>query len=224
MNTQGSRKKGDYYPLFLNLKGKNCLVVGGGGVALRKVNNLLDYGASVTVISPTFCAGLKQLAEAQIIHVSLREFAASAIPDSFLVIAATNNPKINRRVAAEARKHRVLVNVVDDARLSDFIFPALLSRGDLTIAISSGGKSPALSRKVRDHLEQYLEKEYSTLIEIVAEVRVEFQKRHLALKKETWQNALDIETLINLIRGGQKEKARSFLMDNLVQPAGNKRK
>lgn len=214
----------NYYPLFLNLKDKNCLVVGGGGVALRKVNNLLDYGASVKVISPTFCPGLKQLAETQKIRAILKQFEGSEIDDSFLVIAATDNPKINRQVAAEARKLKTLVNVVDDARLSDFIFPALLSRGDLTIAVSSGGKSPALSRKVRDHLEQYLEKEYSALIEIVAEARAEVQKRGIAIKKEVWQNALDLDTLINLIRGGQKEKARSLLINNLVRYAGNKGK
>jgi siroheme synthase-like protein len=218
MDMEGRRNKGDYYPLFLNLKGKNCLVVGGGRVALRKVTNLIDHGASVTVISPFICSSLQKLAETEKVKIVAKQFTASDIADFFMVIAATSDNKTNRQVAAESQRRRVLVNVVDDASLSDFIFPALLSRHDLTIAVSTGGKSPALSRKLRDHLEQHLEKEYSTLIEIAAEVRAEVRKKRIAVKKDAWQYALDIEALISLLQDGQKEQAKSFLMDRLVQP------
>jgi precorrin-2 dehydrogenase / sirohydrochlorin ferrochelatase len=223
MDLEERRNRGNYYPLFLNLKGKKCLVVGGGSIALRKATNLLEHGASVTVISPVACSGLKKLAETGRIYLMLKQFASGDISDSFLVIAATNQRRINLQIASESQSQRALVNVVDDAGLSDFIFPALLSRSDLTIAISTGGKSPALSRKLRDYLEQHLEKEYSTLIEIVAEIREEIKERKIHLSKEIWQDALDIETLISLLRNGQKEQAKSFLMMNLAVPAKDRK-
>src|SRR4030042_230398 len=145
-----------YYPIFLDLKGKRCIVVGGGSVAERKVEMLLEHETSVTVISPELSPKLQHLADQGAIKTITRNYQKGDLKGAFLVIAATDDPSVNAAVAGQARKQRALVNVVDDPRASDFIVPSMVRRGDITIAISTAGKSPALARKLRSLLEATL--------------------------------------------------------------------
>jgi len=204
-----------YYPVFLNVKGKKCIVVGGGEVALRKTEVLLEHGAKVEVVSPELCPELAELGQSGEINTVSREYKAGDLKNAFVAIAATDNGEINRRVVAEARKMAVLVNVVDDAENSDFIAPSYLRRGDVAIAISTSGKSPALARKIRSRLEEELGDEYALLADLIGEVRVEVRKQKVKIGSQSWQAALDIDRLLELLRKGEKEKARATLLSNL---------
>ncbi len=204
-----------YYPIFLNISGKRCVVVGGGQVALRKVRALLEHGASVEVISPDSCPELGQLAESGEIRVLNRECQAGDLKDAFIAIAATDNSDVNLQVVKEARSKAVLVNVVDDAENSDFIVPSYIRRGDVVIAISTAGRSPALARKIRTRLENDFGEEYASLALLVDEVRTEVKRQGIKVDGDTWQEALDLDLLTDLLRRGDNEKARAILLSNL---------
>jgi precorrin-2 dehydrogenase/sirohydrochlorin ferrochelatase len=142
-----------YYAAFLDLRGRRALVVGGGGVAERKVTGLLDAGARVRVVSPEVTPALAALADAGIVERRARAFRGHDVRGCMIVVAATGVPEVDDAAAAAARRARALVNVVDRADACDFILPSVLRRGDLQIAVSTGGQSPALAREIRRHLE-----------------------------------------------------------------------
>ena len=212
-------KKGNlmpsYYPVFLNINDKKCVVVGGGQVALRKTMALLEHRASVEVISPDICPELARLAKGGKIRVQRRGYQAGDLRDAIISIAATDDSEINRQVVDEARKGAVLINVVDDADNSDFILPSYLRRGDITIAISTAGRSPALARKIRTRLEKEFGDEYASLALLLDEVRAEVKRRGVKLNGDIWQEAIDPDMLISLLQSDDREKARTILLDNL---------
>ncbi|MEE9366117.1 MAG: bifunctional precorrin-2 dehydrogenase/sirohydrochlorin ferrochelatase [Dehalococcoidales bacterium] len=204
-----------YYPVFLNIGGRKCVVVGGGQVALRKVKALLEHGADVKIISPDLCPELVQLAGSGEIHSLNREYHTGDLAGAFVAIAATDNIDINRQVVAEARSKAVLINVVDDAENSDFIVPSYLRRGQVTIAVSTAGKSPALARKIRSRLEKELGDEYALLALLINEVRSEVKREGITIDGDGWQEALDLDQLLGLLRRGEREKAKATLLSNL---------
>lgn len=204
-----------YYPVFLNLSGKRCVVIGGGQVALRKVRALLEHRASVDVISPELCSELGQLAEREEVRVFNREYRTGDLKGALIAIAATDYSETNLKVAEEAQRNAVLVNVVDDAANSDFITPAYVRRGDVAIAISTSGRSPALARKIRTRLEKYFSNEYASLALLLDEVRAEVKRQGIKVDGNAWQEALDLDLLTDLLRRGDSEKARTILLSNL---------
>jgi len=204
-----------YYPIFLNIRGKRCVVVGGGPVALRKVNILLEHEANVEVISPELCPELSQLAKSRAIQVLQKNYNGGDLQGAFIAIAATDDGEINNKVAEEARAKGVLVNVVDDSEHSDFIVPSQFRRGDITIAVSTAGKSPALARKIRTRLEKDFGTEYASLALLVDEVRSELKRQGIKINGYSWQEAIDLDVLIELLRTGQDEKAKATLLANL---------
>ena len=210
------KNKGNiFYPIFLNIKGRKCIVVGGGKVALRKARVLLGHSAEVEIISPELCPELAELGQSGEINTISREYRDGDLKEAFVTIAATDDGEINRRVVAEARMRAVLVNVVDDAENSDFIVPSYIRRGDFAIAISTGGRSPALARKIRSKLEKELGNEYALLADLIGEVREEVRQQKVKIDSQSWQAALDIDRLLELLRKGEKERARAMLMSNL---------
>lgn len=143
-----------YYPVALNLKSKKALVVGGGKVAERKVNALLEAGSNAAVISPDLTPGLKQLFMSGKITWRKKNFHVSDSIPADIIIAATSNMRINRKVRQWAGKHKILVNVVDNACLSDFISPAVLRGKKAIIAVYTDGKDPVLSRDLKNFLKE----------------------------------------------------------------------
>ena len=204
-----------YYPVFLNISGRKCVVVGGGQVALRKVKVLLEHGADVKVISPDLCPELVQLAGSGEIRVLAKEYQPGDLEKAFVAIAATDDGEINQRVVTEARKGAVLVNVVDDAGNSDFIVPSYLRRGEVTVAVSTSGRSPALARKIRSRLEKELGDEYALLALLINDVRAEVKREGIKIDGDGWQKALDLDKLLGLLRRGEREKARATLLSSL---------
>lgn len=158
-----------YYPAFLNLKDKPCIVIGGGEVAERKIKALLDAEASVTVISPELTPSLKELSKkGRIKHIS-RPYKRGDLEGAFLVIAATSDMEVNRDVYEEASDRPV--NVVDVPELCTFIVPSVIRKGDLTIAISTSGTSPALARAIREQLEETIPEEIAEVLDLLRSLR-----------------------------------------------------
>jgi siroheme synthase-like protein len=203
------------YPIFLNINNRKCVVVGGGQVALRKVKALLEHSADIEVVSSGLCPELVEIAGSGEIHTITREYRVGDLKNAFVAIAATDNAVINQQVVAEARSRAVLVNVVDDAKNSDFVAPSYMRRGDVAIAISTGGKSPALARKIRSRLEKELGDEYAVLANLIGEVRSEARQRKIKIDSNDWQEALDLDQLLGLLRQGEKERAKATLLSNL---------
>lgn len=210
-----SGQRPSYYPIFLNIQRKKCVVIGGGKVAFRKVKTLLEHGANIEVISPVLCPELNELAEAKTISVFRQNYEPRVLKGAVITIAATNKKDINQKVADEARKQGVLVNVVDNLELSDFIVPSYFHRGDLTIAVSTAGLSPALARKIRSKLEQNFSEEYASLTGLIEEVRTELKQRGIIVNGNTWQEALDLDLLLKLLEAGLREQAKVTLLDKL---------
>ena len=204
-----------YYPAFLNIRSKRCVVVGGGKIALRKIKTLLECGADITVISPSLDPELTELVEAKgIDHIS-REYEPEDTKDVFMTIAATDMREINVKVAADARKRGILINIADNSELSNFIIPSYFRRGGLTMAISTSGMSPALARKIRSKLEKNFGEEYGLLLSLIKEVRSELKQRGRVVSANAWQEALDLDLLIGLLREGQKEEVKAILLKKL---------
>lgn len=203
-----------FYPVFLELGGRRCLVVGGGLVAERKVEGLLAAGAVVTVVSPTLTPRLHALVVARNIGHEPRAYRPGDLAGFDLGFAATDDGAVNGTLAREGRRRGVWVNAADDAANSDFILPSTVRRGPLTVAVGTEGTSPALARAVREELERYLGPEYAELAALVSDVRRELRARRRAPDAETWHRALDAE-LRALVLAGRREQARERLLDRL---------
>lgn len=154
----------DYFPAFLDLRGRRCLVAGGGEIGERKVRALLECDAHVMVVSPTLTPGLAALTASGRVEHRARPFRRSDLRGCALAVAATGDPRVDEAVAAMARRTRVLVNVVDRPAHCDFILPSVLRRGELQIAVSTGGRSPALAREIRRRLEGLFGPEYAEIV------------------------------------------------------------
>ena len=160
------------YPICLiDLEQQRCVVIGGGKVAARKIAGLVDAGARVQVISPEIDPEIVEIAAAGQALINQRAYSPGDLQGAFLAIAATDDPAINHAVWEEARSSGTLINVVDDPQHSNFIVPALVRRGELTIAITTGGGSPALARRLREQFEELIGPEYGELAAILSELR-----------------------------------------------------
>lgn len=160
-----------YYPISLRLDGCRCVAIGGGAVAERKVAGLLAAGGCVTVVAPEVSAGLAALVRAGSITHHPREFQPGDLRGAVLAVAATDDVGVQRAVAAEAEAERILLNVVDTPELCTFIIPAVAQRGLLTVAVSTGGASPALARRMREEIEERLGPEHAVFTQILERLR-----------------------------------------------------
>lgn len=167
----------DYFPAFLDLRGRRCLVVGGGLIGERKVRDLLSCGADVVLVSPAATTGLAELVNRGTVTHRRRTFRQSDVRGCAVVVAATGVTAVDTAVAGAAKRRRALVNVVDRPALCDFIVPSVLRRGELQIAVSTGGRSPALAREIRHGLEDMFGPEYAELIERVGRERTRARVR-----------------------------------------------
>ena len=202
-----------YYPVFLEMKDCPCVVVGGGTVAERKVEGLLAAGARVTVISPELTPALAAFKEEGQLHHVARPYREGDLEGCEVAVAATDDRAANAKVAADGRSAsgRIWVNAVDDPTNCDFILPSVIRRGDIVIAASTGGASPALARRLREELEAFLSEDYGPLAELLQEVRQELRSRGIVVDPETWQRAID-GRLRALLARHRRAQARAYLL------------
>ena len=170
----------EFFPVFLNLKDKLCIVIGGGKVAERKVENLLIAQAKVKLISPEVTFKLKKLAEEGKIEWEKRVYKKGDLNSAWLVIAATDNPEIQKEVFKEAEEKHIFCNVVDVPELCSFIVPSTIRRGLLTIAISTSGVSPAVARRLRETLEEIIGEEYALYLKLMKDLRKQILNLNLS--------------------------------------------
>ncbi len=202
-----------YYPIFVDMTARPCLVVGGGAVAERKVEGLLEAGARVTVVSPTLTARLQAWARAGAIRHVPRTYRPPDLAGQAFVFVATDSAEVTTGLSRDGTDRRALVNAADDPDHSDFILPSVLRRGALVVAVATGGASPALARAIREELESYFTDDYAVLARIAAEVRAELRARGGAASGAEWRRAL--ADLRPLIVAGRHADARRLLLERL---------
>jgi len=205
-----------YYPAFLDLKDKKAVVVGGGQVAERKARTLIKAGASVTVISPSITAGLKRLKDKGRLDHIKRKYKKGDLKDAFIVIAGTSSKETNLRVARDAGH---LVNVIDSPDEGNFIVPAVVERGPLTMAVSTGGASPAVSRAIRKEIESRYDREFARYLRFAESVRKRAMKEiRDKEKRERFFRSMASEEIFSSLRttgfSAVSEKILSYL-DNI---------
>ncbi len=197
------------YPILLRLQGRSCAVIGGGAVAHRKVKGLLECGAKVKVVSPELVPALVNMAKAGKIKHIARPYRTGDLKGAFLAIGATDEPETNQRLSAEAVAAGILVNIVDQPPLCTFALPATIRRGPVCIAISTGGASPALARRLRETLEEVIGPEYGQLAALLGRLREQVKRNFPseAARRRAWNAILDSEVL-SLLRQGKTEEAK----------------
>ena len=203
-----------YYPVSLDIQNRKCLVVGGGPVGTRKVMTLLECGAVVTVVSSDVAEELLELAEKKMIKLKRRPYESSDIDGMFLVIGATDNEELNRQINKDAEHQNKLCNIADRPEACNFILPSIVNRGNLVIAISTSGKSPAFARKMRQDLEKEFGEEYDEFLELMGAIR----KKALSEKHEPEAHKQLFEQLINrglvdMVRNHDEERINSLLLE-----------
>jgi len=201
----------DYLPIFIQLRGEPVVVVGGGEVALRKVELLLRAGARITVIAPELHDDLRALAEQNAIHFLSLPFQPHHLDGVSLAVAATNSREVNAAVSTAARARRVPVNVVDDAELSSFIFPAIVDRSPVMVAVGSSGRSPVLARRVRQQIETMLPARLGALARFVGDRRKDVQKSLAPEQRRPfWERVIDGFVGSRVLAGDEHNADRAF--------------
>ncbi len=207
----------NHFPIFLTLKNRLCLVVGGGSVATRKVDNLLNSGAKIKLVSPKISDDLQQKVDAKLINYTAKSFEASDLENCFIVFAATDKTAVNAQIASLADSKNIPVNVADNSELCSFIVPSVLDRSPVTIAVSTGGASPVLARQLRMKLETMIPAACGRLAAITEEYRAKV-KAHFPTqeqRKKFWESALK-GSFAELVYAGQDSAARKLLDDTLI--------
>ncbi|MFP4346985.1 MAG: precorrin-2 dehydrogenase/sirohydrochlorin ferrochelatase family protein [Thermodesulfobacteriota bacterium] len=194
------------YPINLDLRGRRCLVVGGGSVGARKARTLVDCGAAVLVVSPETDRAMEALADAGCITLKRRPYRSSDLADVFLAFAATDHADTNREIAEDARRRSVLCNIADRPEDCDFTLPARVVQGDLLITVSTSGQSPALAKKLRKDLQNQFGPEYAVGLRLLGAAR----KRLLAVGH-------DPETHKHLFRGLIRDGMIQHLRDHRIE-------
>jgi precorrin-2 dehydrogenase/sirohydrochlorin ferrochelatase len=203
-----------YYPIGLDISGRRCLVIGGGEVGERKAQRLLECGARVSVVGRELTPALAGLAQGGLIDHIPGDYDKGLLEGAFLVIGATDDRVVNERIFRDARKRGVLANIVDDPERCDFILPALCRQGDLVITVATGGKSPALAKKLRQELEERYGPEYETLLKIMGELRGKIIDRGEGSdeNRKVFETLVDSD-ILEQIRKGKWKKVEKIVKD-----------
>ncbi len=210
-----------FYPVLLDITGQLVLVIGGGAVAARKVASLLEAGAKVRLVAPELCPEALELAQKSAVEYIQRPFEPDDIGKARLVFCATGNDEVNRQAAAQARKHGAWVNVIMNPEIGDFNVPAHIRRGDLLLAVGTGGASPALSRRIRQQLEQDFGPEWAPYLRILKAARdvVLTKSGPDPQNRELFYRLIDSD-LLRLVDEGD-QKGVNALLASVLGPEAN---
>ena len=207
----------DFLPISLDIKAQRCLVIGGGEIAARKVGMLLRAGAQVKVVSPTINEALAELSAVGKIHHQTSEFQESDLAGVILVIAATDNAALNQHVSGLARQRSLLVNVVDEPALCNFILPSIIDRSPVIVAVSTGGASPVLARLLRARLETLIPASYGRLAELGARFREQVKQRlpNTTQRRRFWEQILQ-GPVAEMVYAGRDNEANAVVQSALA--------
>lgn len=203
-----------YYPVSLDMTDKRCVIIGGGTVAERKAERLIECNAQVVVVSRSLTSVLEDRKKANTIEHIDADYEKKTILGAFMVIGATDRDDVNAQVSQDALSLGILVNIVDDPDRCNFILPSLLQQGDLSIAISTGGKSPALAREIREELQQQYGPEYGSLLTIMGSLRKEILAQgHPSEVNKAVFEALVRSDMLQAIRDANGNLVKKIILD-----------
>ena len=208
-----------YYPAFIDIRDRDCVVIGGGDMGEEKALKLLECDARVTVISPSVTSSVKDLESQGRLTWTQRQYRPGDLERAFIAIAATDDDAMNREIAHEAEERNVLLNVVDVTHLCTFIAPSVARRGEVTVATSTGGASPALARTFREKIERSRILEYADLAPLLSQARAHLKQRRLKVSPDHWQDCIT-EDLLDMAQSGPTQEAYDKLMCGLLSKAG----
>jgi len=205
-----------YYPVNLDVRNRKCLVVGGGSVGTRKVKTLLECGATVTVISKEMSKDLKKFAAKEMLLLKERPYRSSDLENMFLVICTTSDEKLNLKINSDAEKRNMLCNVADVPEVCNFILPAIVQRGDLIIAISTSGNSPAFAKKLRKDLEKQFGQEYAVFLTLMGAIRKKLltENHEPEAHKHLFEKLIK-QGVLDMIRENKKATISNLLLKTL---------
>ncbi len=180
-----------YFPFYIDIENKSCIIIGGGAVALRKIEKLREFKPVITVIAPDICDEINRFADIKIIK---RKFEDRDINNAFMVISATDDKELNTHIFALCKEKNILINTVDDKDKCGFIFPALVKKDNVTVGISTSGKSPLYSRFLREKIERLIDDDCNKTVEILSKYRAEIKKRVISEenRKKVFEMILDL--------------------------------
>jgi len=198
-----------YYPINVDIREKDCLVVGGGQIASRKAESLLNAGGKVRLVSPKVTDEIEQWASVGKIQLALRPFEPADLEGCFLVIGATNVPAVHDAIYQLCHEKNILVNIVDVPNRCNFIFPAVIRRGNFMLAISTNGASPGFSKKIRRELEVEFGEEYGTFLNWMSDARNSvIEKISVEADRKKVFESLIYSQVFDLLKEGKKDEAR----------------
>jgi siroheme synthase-like protein len=197
-----------YYPIFLDIENRNVVIIGGGEVCARKAETMMRYGAVVTIVSPEFTAEIEQWANNGKLAIRPKRYEVSDIEDAHIIIASTDDTTVNEQIAADARARRIPVNVVDVTHLCEFIVPAIIEKDGIQIAISTGGKSPAVARTLKEDLNRTVGPEYSEVNDLLGSLR-DSAKATLPtdVDRKRFFDGIIAQGVLQMLRDGRRAEA-----------------
>jgi precorrin-2 dehydrogenase / sirohydrochlorin ferrochelatase len=202
------KKRYPYYPIYLDVENRDVLIIGGGNVCARKAETMLRYGARVTIISPEVTAEIAEWQKKGLVAVVQKLYEESDLDGRSIVIASTDDPCVNGRVARDCRRRRIPVNVVDVTHLCEFIVPSVVEQGSIQLAISTGGKSPALARTLREDLQRLVGPEYAEVNDVLGSLRAQAKKTlPTDVDRKKFFDGIIAAGVLDLLRAGRRREA-----------------
>jgi precorrin-2 dehydrogenase / sirohydrochlorin ferrochelatase len=207
-------KRYPYYPIFLDIEDRSVVIIGGGNVCARKAETMMNYGAKVTIVSPEFTDEIEQWGRDGKLATRRKRYDEADLDDANIVIASTDDTPTNERIAADCRRRRIPVNVVDVTPLCEFIVPAIIDKGSVTLAVSTGGKSPALARTLKEDLQRMVGPEYAEVNDALGTLR-ESAKRVLPtdVDRKRFFDGIIARGILDMLRDGQRREAYQVIAD-----------
>src|SRR3954447_2482365 len=207
-------KRFPYYPIYLDIEERNVVIVGGGNVCARKAETMMKYGARVTIVSPEFTDEIEQWARDGALAIKRKPYETADIEGANIVIASTDDQHVNEQIAADCRARRIPVNVVDVTPLCEFIVPAIIEKGSIQIAVSTGGKSPALARTLKEDLQRAIGPEYAEVNDVLGSLREEAKKvLPTDVNRKRFFDAIIANGILDMLREGRRRDAYQAIAD-----------
>jgi siroheme synthase-like protein len=202
------KKHFPYYPIYLDIEERPVLIIGGGEVCARKAETMRRYGARVTVVSPAFTEEIERWSAAGEVTLRRKLYEEADLDGASIVIASTDDPCVNARIARDCRRRRIPVNVVDVTHLCEFIVPAIVESGSIQIAISTGGKSPALARTLKEELKRTVGSEYAEVNDVLGTLRAGAKKiLPTDVDRKRFFDGILAAGILEMLRGGRRAEA-----------------
>ena len=202
------KKQYPYYPIYLDIEGRNVVIIGGGSVCARKAETMMKYGARVTIVSPEFTEEIEQWLRDGAVQGRRKPYEEADLSGASIVIASTDDQCVNARVARDCRRRRIPVNVVDVTHLCEFIVPAIVESGSIQIAVSTGGKSPALARTLKEDLQRFVGPEYDEVNRLFGTLRAGAKKSlPTDADRKRFFDTLLAAGILDMLRQGRRSEA-----------------